>query len=174
MTPKKHEDTKQQKQEQPKATATPQPQTAPPQAQTAKPVEPTKPEPAPSKQQQTISKLKQAWTEKGVDLSKLSERQDGKFILLQPTPDWPLIRVGPTGGLELPQVRSFAKAWDACVDGLNVYQKQLARDQKKAANAQATKAPQPAPAKQPAVKAETPTARKAKESEQLEKQLAHA
>lgn len=148
----------------------PQPTTAAP--QTTAPQATTKAEPAPNRQQQTISKLKQAWTEKGVDLSKLSERQDGKFILLQPTPEWPLIRVGPTGGLELPQVRSFAKAWDACVDGLAVYQKQQARDQKKAAAAQATKPPQPAV--KPAAKTETPTARKQRESEQLEKQLAHA
>ena len=141
--------------------------------QTTAPVAKVTETPSPNRQMQTISKVKQAWTEKGVDLSKLSERQDGKFILLQPTPEWPLIRVGPTGGLELPQVRSFAKAWDACVDGLAVYQKQQARDAKKqAANAPTTKAPQPAT---PAVKppaAETTTQKKARQSKELEAQMA--
>jgi hypothetical protein len=108
-----------------------------------------------------------------VPLKDLVERQDGKFILLQPTPEWPLIRVGPTGGLGLPQVRSFAKAWDACVDGLAVYQKQLARDQKKAAAAQA-KAPTPAPqplGQTPKAK-DTPTVKKQKADAALEAQLA--
>ena len=164
MTPKKH-DTK--SEAKPEVKPQPQPQTTAPQPTNQKP------EPAPSKQSVTISKLKQAWTEKGVSLKELSERQDGKFILLQPTPEWPLIRVGPTGGLELPQVRSFAKAWDACVDGLAVYQKQQARDAKKqAANAPTTKAPQPAT---PAVKppaAETTTQKKARQSKELEAQMA--
>jgi len=162
MTPKKVEATK------PKEDVKPQPAT--PAAQT------TKPEPQPSKQQMTIGKLKQAWTEKGVDLAKLTEKQDGKFILLQPTPEWPIIRVGPTGGLELPQVRSFAKAWDAAVNGLAVWQKQQQRDAKKQAAA-STKPSTPAPAaqtKKESSKAETPTQRKQKQDAEVERQLQHA
>jgi len=65
----------------------------------------------------------------------MTEKHDGKFCLLQPTPEWPLVRVGPTGGIELPQIRSYAKAWDAALDGLAVLTKQQQRDQKKAAAA---------------------------------------
>lgn len=39
---------------------------------------------------------------------------------------------GPTGGVELPLIRSYTKAWDAAVDGLAIWQRQQARDAKKA------------------------------------------
>lgn len=141
-----------------------------PQPTTPKPA-PTTPiakstEPAPSKQQQTIAKLKAGWTEKGVGLKELVEKPDGKFIYLQPTTAWPMIRVGPTGGVDLPQLKSYPKAWDAAMDGLALYQKQLAREAKKAA----ATAPAPAaPAKSATPpQATTTTARKQKQHEAVE------
>ena len=86
---------------------------------------------AASKQQVTLDKLREAWTAKGIDLSKLEAKPDGKFLLVTVAPGWPVIQLGPTGGIVLPQIRSYAKAWDAAVDGLEVYQKQKARDAKK-------------------------------------------
>jgi len=62
---------------------------------------------------------------------------------------WPRVQIGPTGGIVLPQIRSYAKAWDAAMDGLAVYQKQRARDQKKAT----ATAPAPKAAEQTAVTA---------------------
>jgi hypothetical protein len=124
-----------------------------------------------SKQQQTVAKLKTAWLEKGINLDKLTEKQDGKFTLLQPTPEWPIVRVGPTGGIELPAIRSYAKAWDAALDGLAVWQKQQARDAKKAVTA----TPPPAQAAKPqstsASKPETVTAKKQKANAAIEQQL---
>ncbi|HLV88874.1 MAG TPA: hypothetical protein VKV39_17945 [Candidatus Sulfotelmatobacter sp.] len=105
-----------------------------------KPETPTPAQQPASKQLATVAKLKAAWTEKGINLDHLTERQDGKFTLLQPTPEWPIVRVGPTGGIELPEIRSYAKAWDAALDGLAVYKKQQARDAKKQAST-----PKPAP-----------------------------
>jgi hypothetical protein len=121
--------------EQPKPAATPAPAAAA-QAQ-------------PSKQMQTIEKLKEGWTAKGVDLSKLTVKDDGKFKLLVVAEGWPTVQIGPTGGIVLPQIRSYAKAWDAAMDGLAVYQKQRARDQKKAT----ATAPAPKAAEQTAVTA---------------------
>jgi hypothetical protein len=143
-------------------------------AQAPKAPKPETPTPAPppvvTKQQATVAKLKAAWKEKGIKLDQLSERQDGKYTLLQPTSEWPVIRIGPTGGVELPAIRSYAKAWDAAVDGLAVWTKQQQRDHKKA-----TQAATPAPAKPqpaPAAKPESPAVRKQKEHNKLEAALA--
>ena len=59
---------------------------------------------------------------------------------------WPIVQLGPTGGIVLPQIRSYAKAWDAAMDGKAVFEKQQARDQKKIT----ASAPQPAAEKQTA------------------------
>ena len=142
----------------------------PPKPMTATPTTP--PQPTANKQSATVAKLKAAWLEEGIKFDQLTEKQDGKFCLLQPTPDWPIIRVGPTGGIELPQIRSYAKALDAAMDGLAIWQKQQARDAKKASTA--APAPPQAPKAQsaPAAKPETPAARKAKEHRSLEVALA--
>src|SRR5258708_7539168 len=97
----------------------------------------------PSKQQATLDKLKEAWTARGVDLSKLEAKPDGKFLLVTVAAGWPIVQLGPTGGIVLPQIRSYAKAFDAAVDGLAVFEKQNARDSKKQqASAPAPKAPE--------------------------------
>jgi len=153
----------------PKAPQAPKPMAAPPATQPQPQPQPT----TATKQSATVAKLKEAWTTKGINLDQLSERQDGKFILLQLTPEWPIVRIGPTGGVELPQIRSYAKAWDAAVDGLALWTKQQQRDQKKAA---ATSTPAPAQAKPqspaPPVKPDTPAAKKAKDHQKLEASLA--
>lgn len=101
---------------------------------------------AASKQQITLDKLKVAWAENGVDLSKLEAKPDGKFLLVTVATGWPVIQLGPTGGIVLPQIRSYAKAWDAALIGKELFDKQNARDQKKATAA----APAPPAAKAPA------------------------
>jgi hypothetical protein len=101
----------------------------------------------PSKQQAMLDKLREGWTAKGVDLSKLEAKPDGKFMLVTVAEGWPVIQLGPTGGIVLPQIRSYARAWDAAMDGLAVFQKQQARDSKKQ---QATAPAQPAAEKQTA------------------------
>jgi hypothetical protein len=104
---------------------------------------------APNKQQQTIEKIKEGWTAKGVDLSKLAIKDDGKFKLLIVDAGWPTVQIGPTGGITVLELKSYAKAFDAAMDGLSLFQKQQAREQKKAAAAA------PAP---PAAKAEKQSA----------------
>jgi len=147
-------------------------------ATTAKPETPkipaptTPPQPTTAtKQSQTVAKLKEAWMQKGINLDQLTEKPDGKFVLLQPTPAWPVIRIGPTGGIELPQIRSYAKAWDAALDGLAIFQKQQARDQKKATATSAPAAAKPQPAPAPAAKPETPATKKQKANAAIEAQL---
>jgi hypothetical protein len=136
-----------------KKSATPQPAAA---EQPKAEVKPAAAAPvAASKQQVTLDKLKVAWAEKGVDLSKLEAKADGKFLLVTVAAGWPVIQLGPTGGIVLPQIRSYQKAWDAAVDGLAIFQKQQARDEKKAT------------ASAPMVKvAATPPAAKAPEKQQ--------
>ncbi|HVN21930.1 MAG TPA: KTSC domain-containing protein, partial [Dongiaceae bacterium] len=99
----------------------------------------------PNKQAETITKLKAAWAEKKVDVSKLKEVQDGKYINLIPGEGWPTIRIGASGGIVVLELRSYASAFDAAVDGKALYDKQKARDAKKQSAASA-----PAPAAQPA------------------------
>ena len=100
-----------------KATATPAPATV-------------------SKQNQTIETLKAGWTAKGVDLSKLSIKDDGKFKVWVVAEGWPRVTIGPTGGVVVTDLKSYAKAFDAAMDGLALYQKQLQRDAKKTAATQ--------------------------------------
>jgi hypothetical protein len=135
-----------------------QPTAKPQEAQPA--VEPVKAAAAtpaqPSKQQVTLDKLKEAWAEKKVDLSKMTVTMDGKYMLVVPAKGWPVIQIGNSGGVVLPQIRSYAKAWDAAVDGLAVFTKQNERDARKAASA-APPATQPA-AKAPAAEKQLQTA----------------
>jgi hypothetical protein len=100
----------------------------------------------PSKQEQTIETLKAGWTAKGVDLSKLTIKDDGKFRLLVVAEGWPTVQVGASGGVTVLELKSYAKAFDAAMDGLALYQKQQAREAKKTAAA--------APPAPPAAKAE--------------------
>ena len=164
----------------------PQPTAAPAPAQTAeaKPepatLETTAPAPQPgekkevvshtpapvSKQMAMVDKLKAAWREARVDISKLEQKQDGKFVNLLVTPEWPIVQIGPTGGIALPQIRSYPKAWEAALNGLAIWTKQQARDQKKAA------APAPQPEQKKEVTHQTPTARKQEADAKLEAQLA--
>jgi len=139
------------------AVAEPTPTPAPPAAAPA------------SKQTATLDKLKVAWTERKVDLSKMTIQPDGKFILVTVDEGWPVVQIGASGGIVLPQIRSYAKALDAAIDGLSLFQKQNARDAKKAT----ASAPKPAPATPPpaAAQKETPTAKKQKADAALEQQL---
>ncbi len=99
-------------------------------------------------------------------------QQDGKFILVTVDEGWPVVQIGASGGIVLPQIRSYAKAFDAAVDGLAIFKKQNERDAKKAA----ASAPKPGTATPPpaAAQKETPTAKKGKVHEQIEQQLQSA
>ncbi len=164
MTPKKH-DTKPEVKPQPTTAA---PTASAPQAQTAKPVEPTK-------QEKAIKALIIALAESGLRIDANPVTMDGKFALVRPWGPAPTIKIGPSGSYDIIEVRSFAKAdLPTMLKAKELYDKRVAREQKKAAEASK---PAPAPTTKPESKPiakETPTARKAKESEQLEKQLAHA
>lgn len=155
--------------DQKKKEVQPQPTTAPaPKQEAAKP-----PAPVISRQRQTINKLRDAWKERGVDMSKLTETIDGKFINVVVGEGWPLVAVGPTGGLELPTIRSYAKAFDAAVIADQLLAKQTTRDLKKQATAKAPTAPAAAPSemKEASSSKETVTARKQKQDAAVEKQL---
>jgi predicted methyltransferase len=122
-----------------KKSAAPQPATA------EQPKAEVKPAAAASKQMQTIEKLKEGWTAKGVDLSKLSIKDDGKFKLVIVDKGWPTVQIGPTGGITVKELKSYTSAFEASMNGLALYEKQQQREQRKVAAA----APVPA-AKAPA------------------------
>ena len=84
----------------------------------------------------------------GMDLSKLTIKDDGKFKVLIVDQGWPRVTIGPTGGIVVTDLKSYSKAFDAAMDGLALYQKQQAREQKKA-----TATAPAAPKKQEAVTA---------------------
>lgn len=124
---------------------------------------------APSKQEVTLDKLKSAWAERKVDLSKLTATPDGKFLVVKVDANWPEIVIGASGGIDLPQVKSYAKAFDAAVEGDVLLKKQTERAAKKS-----PAPPTPKPATQPEPKervAETPASKKAKAHSQIEQRL---
>jgi len=133
--------------------------------ETPKPIAP-QPQPA-AKQQATVSKVLDGWKARGVDLSKLEQKQDGKFILLL-LPNFPECKIGPSGGLEV-ALPSYPNAYDAAINGDTLLAKLQARQAKKQSMAApAPSKPQPAPAS----KQETPAVRKTKEHNKLEAALA--
>ena len=156
MTPKK-DDAKVVKQVQqevkPKPAPTPAPATT---------------EAAASKQTQTLDSLKAAWTKRGIDLTKLSATPDGKYLNVLVAEGWPIVRIGVGGGIDLPAIRSYPKAFDAAVQGDVLLAKQ---------NAKAAKAAAPAPATKPASEPkkdepkQTPASKKATEHQKLEAQI---
>ena len=98
----------------------------------------------PSKQMQTIEKLKEGWTAKGVNLDKLTVKDDEKFKLVVVADGWPTVQIGPTGGISLPAIKSYPKAFEAALEGDKLLAKQNAREAKKAtATAPAPKAAAP-------------------------------
>jgi glucan-binding YG repeat protein len=126
----------------------------------------------PSKQEVTIGKLKDAWIEKKVDLSKMQVKQDGKFILITVADGWPIVQIGASGGIVLPEIRSYPKAFEAALIGKELYDKQKSREAKKSSQpAPAPTTTQPAPAPQ---QKETPSAKKAKAHQKLEATLQEA
>ena len=76
---------------------------------------------------------------------------------------------GNGGGLDIVEVRSFPKAWDACVIADKLLAKQINRATKPATPAPAAKAPEAPKPEQP--KAETPAQKKAQDHAQIEEKL---
>jgi hypothetical protein len=87
-----------------------------------------------SKQQLTIMRLTVALREqRQIEVKPEMLTQDGKYInLLIDGRKWPVIEIGPSGGIELPQIRSFPKAFEAALEGDKLLAKQFERDAKKA------------------------------------------
>jgi hypothetical protein len=149
----------------PKPDVQPQPAPAPTAPAAAVAVQPTK-------QEQTLAKLRDAWTVRKVDLSKLSVKHDGKYMLINVGEGWPEIKIGPSGGGDIPAVKSFPKFFDAAVIADELLAKQIARTTKPAAPTVAKVVAHVTPAAQPeATKGETPAAKKAKQHEQIESRL---
>ena len=146
------------------------PKATQPVAEAPKPATPAPAAPAaaaqPTKQEQTIAKLLEGWRAKGVDLSKLHDKQDGKYRLLVVGEGWPTVQVGASGGITVLELRSYPDAFTAAMEGLDWFNKQKARDAKKVAAASAPAPAAPAPAPQP-----TPAAKKRKQHEAVEQQL---
>jgi hypothetical protein len=144
--------------------AKPQPQT--PAVPEAKAVQP-------SKAQQTLAKLREAWEARNVDLSKVQVVDDGKFMNVIVADGWPDIVIGPSGGITLPQIRSYSKAFDAAVQGDVVFKRQQERDAKKS-SAAAPKAPDKKPEtknEEPPKQAQSTTTKKAQAHDQIEQKL---
>jgi hypothetical protein len=129
------------------------------------------PEARPTKPQQTLEKLKTAWMERKVDLAKLEAKPDGKAINIVVGAGWPPIVIGPTGGINLPTIRSYPKANQAAIEGDKLLARQTERDQKKA-SAGEKKPATPAQAAPQAKTEVSPAARKKQQHEAIEHRLA--
>jgi hypothetical protein len=104
----------------------------------------------PNKQAEAIAKLKDGWLSKGISLDKLVIRDDGKYKMLVVAPNWPTVRVGGSGGITVMELKSYTSAYLAALDGLNLYQRQLEREAKRAVAQPAAPTAEKAPAKQTA------------------------
>ena len=131
--------------------------------------------PTPDKRELTIERLRTAWQAARVDLSKLSVQKVDKTWIVKVAEDWPAVHIGAGGGIELPGIRSYAKAFEAAVQAKDLLAKQSERDRKKqeqAAKPPIEKKAAPAPAEQkPTAKKESMTARKQRADRELEAKL---
>ena len=91
----------------------------------------------PTKQDATIAKLKEGWTAKGVNLDKLTIKDDGKFKLLIVGQGWPTVQVGNSGGVTVVELKSYPDAFTGAMEGLERYTKQKSREEKQKAAAAA-------------------------------------
>ncbi len=87
----------------------------------------------PSKQEVTITKLRDAWTEKKVDLSRMTITDDGKFKPIVVDAGWPTVQIGASGGVTVLELKSYASAFDAALIGKELFDKKRAREAKKSA-----------------------------------------
>jgi hypothetical protein len=125
----------------------------------------------PSRQQVTLDKLTEAWKAKGVDLSKMTITDDGKFKLIVVDAGWPTVQIGASGGVTVLELKSYASAFDAALIGKELFDKQKSREAKKSSQpAPAPTTPQQSAPAAPQQK-ETPAVRKGKRHEAIEQQL---
>jgi hypothetical protein len=101
---------------------------------------------------------------------------DGKFLLVVVADNWPDIVIGVGGGINLPQIKSYPKAFEAAVEGDVLWKKQQDRLTKAAAPAPAaTTAATPKVAVQPEPKKAdaptTPAQKKAADHQKVEAQI---
>ena len=94
---------------------------------------------------------------------------DGKLMFIN-LPNFPTARIGASGGIELPDLKSYPSAFQAAIQGDKLLVRQVARAAKKTATTVAT--PAPATGKSPTAAKETPASRKQKVDQGLEVQLA--
>jgi hypothetical protein len=87
-----------------------------------------------SKQQLTIVALAEAFkAQRGIEVKPEMLKQDGKYVNLLIGKEWPTIRIGNSGGITVMELKSYAKAFDAAIQGDTLLAKQTAREQKKVA-----------------------------------------
>ena len=65
-------------------------------------------------------------------------KMDGKFLTINIGPEWPEIRIGVGGGIDLPAIKSYPKAFEAAVEGDKLLAKQNGRTAKAATPATPT------------------------------------
>lgn len=124
-----------------------------------------------SKAEMTVMKLTVALRkERNVEVKPEMLSTDGKFLVLKIGDAWPQIRIGVGGGIDLPAIKSYPKAWDAALIGDQLLAKQTERAAKKSAPAPKQETPKTTPAAAPTAK-DTPTQKKQKAAEQIEKKL---
>jgi hypothetical protein len=91
-------------------------------------------QPAVDKQQLAIMQLSVALRQqRQIEVKPDMLKQDGKYINLVVGKEWPTIRIGNSGGITVMELKSYAKAFDAAVNGDTLYAKQKGREQKKVA-----------------------------------------
>jgi hypothetical protein len=115
-----------------KAQSTTSTSTATPNAVVAAAVPPASP--AKSKQQITLDTLLAALQEKRkINPKKVEVKQEGSKLVMTIGPGWPIVEIGKGGGISLPQIKSYASAFECVLVGDAKLAAQSAREQKAAA-----------------------------------------
>jgi hypothetical protein len=99
----------------------------PPQPPTPPAPTPVEASPTPTKAQMTVMRLSVELAKRDITVKPEMLSTDGKFLVLKIGDAWPRIVIGPGGGIDLPEIRSYAKAFEAALVGDQLLAKQISR-----------------------------------------------
>ena len=88
---------------------------------------PVEASPTPTKAQMTVMRLSVELAKRDITVKPEMLSTDGKFLVLKIGDAWPRIVIGPGGGIDLPEIRSYAKAFEAALVGDQLLAKQISR-----------------------------------------------
>ena len=86
-----------------------------------------------TKQTETLEQLKKQWEEREVEVEAVEVIEEAGKVVVAVGDGWPVIQIGKQGGVDIPQLKSYADGKEAAVVADQLLAKQTEREAKRAA-----------------------------------------